>query len=257
MKVLGIDIGGTGIKGAVVDTKRGVLKSDRLRLLTPHPATPDDVAEVLRTLVSHFDWDGHVGCTYPGVVRSGTAHTAANLTPEWIGMDVDALFSKATGCEVTVLNDADAAGVAEERFGAAAEHRGTVLMLTLGTGIGSALMIDGHLVPNTELGHIQLHGDDAERYASGLVRENEDLSYADWGARLSEYLELIEKLLWPDLFVLGGGVSKNFDKFSSYLTCRTPVEAARLHNLAGIVGAAVAAEPSKHSEKSKGKGKTK
>ncbi len=260
MKVFGIDIGGTGIKGGVVDTKRGVLKSDRLRLLTPHPANPDDVAEVVRKLVSHFDWDGHVGCTYPGVVQNGISHTAANLTPDWIGLDVDALFTKATGCDVTVLNDADAAGLAEVRFGAAAGHRGTVLLLTLGTGIGSALIADGQLVRNTELGHIKLHGDDAERYASGLVRETEKLDYPEWAARLTEYLELVEGLLWPDLFILGGGISKNFDKFSSHLTCRTPVVAAKLHNLAGIVGAAIAAESGKHQsshDKGKGKGKGK
>lgn len=257
MKVLGIDIGGTGIKGAVVDTKRGVLKTDRLRLLTPHPATPDAVAGVLRTLVEHFEWKGPVGCTFPGVTKAGTIHTAANLTPEWIGADAAQRFSEVTGCPVSVLNDADAAGLAEAAFGAADEHRGVVMVLTLGTGIGSALLLGGHLVPNTELGHLPLHGGDAEKYASELVREEQGLSWEEWGSRLGEYLRLVEALFWPDQFVLGGGVSKKADKFLPYVECRTPVVPARLHNLAGIVGAAVAATHDVEADKARGKAKGK
>lgn len=251
MKVLGIDIGGTGIKGAVVDTKRGVLKTDRLRLLTPHPATPDAVADVVGTLVEHFDWTGPIGCTFPGVTKGGTVHTAANLVPEWQGLDAAALFTRAVGQPVVVLNDADAAGIAEVAFGAARGNDGVVMMITLGTGIGTALLHRGQLVPNTELGHVPLHGDDAEKYAAELVREREDLSYEEWGGRVGEYLRLIEALFWPDLFVLGGGISKKADKFVGYLDCRTPVVAARLLNQAGIVGAALHATEAL----AKGKGK--
>jgi polyphosphate glucokinase len=241
VKVLGIDIGGTGIKGAVVDTKRGVLKTDRLRLLTPEHPDPAKVSAVLATIVSHFDWDGPIGCTFPGVTKDGTIHTAANLVPDWIGQDAAATFGQATGCPVTVLNDADAAGLAETAFGAAAARRGVVVTVTLGTGIGTAVVHDGTLVPNTELGHLPLHGGDAEKYASELVRERENLDYPTWGGRVGEYLRLLEDLLWPDLFVIGGGISKRADKFFPYIECRTEIVAARLLNQAGIVGAALAA----------------
>jgi polyphosphate glucokinase len=257
MKALGIDIGGTGIKGAVVDTKHGVLKTDRLRLLTPHPAPPRAVAEVVQTLTRHFEWSGPVGCTFPGVTKGGTIHTAANLVSDWVGVDGAELFGDATGCQVTVLNDADAAGLAEVAFGAARGNDGLVLMITLGTGIGSALVHGGRLVPNTEFGHVALHGDDAEKYAAELVRERENLSYDEWGARVGEYLRMIENLLWPDLFVLGGGISKKADKFEEYLRCRTPVVPARLLNQAGIVGAALEAARAADRPKSKHKDKDK
>jgi len=242
VKVLGIDIGGTGIKGAVVDTKRGVLKTDRLRLLTPHPAEPDAVAGVVRTLVRHFDWEGPIGCTFPGVVRAGIVHTAPNLTPSWVGVDGADLFSEAAGHPVTVLNDADAAGVAEDAFGAAAEVTGTALLITLGTGIGSALVVDGTLVPNTELGHLVLRGADAEDYAADSVRERLELSWEDWGARVGEYLRLVEELIWPEVIILGGGVSKKASRFLPYVQTRTRVVPARLLNQAGIIGAALHAE---------------
>jgi polyphosphate glucokinase len=257
MRVLGIDIGGTGIKGAVVDTKHGVLKTDRLRLLTPHPAAPDAVAEVVQTLTQHFDWAGPIGCTFPGVTKGGTIHTAANLVPEWKGVDASTLFGEATGQPVTVLNDADAAGLAEVAFGAARGNDGVVMMITLGTGIGTALVHDGRLVPNTEMGHVKLHDDDAEKYAAELVREREDLSYQEWGGRVGEYLRMTEDLLWPDLFVLGGGISKKADKFLPYVDCRTPVVPARLLNQAGIVGAALQASRAPHAGKGKGKDKKK
>lgn len=242
MKVLGIDIGGTGIKGAVVDTKRGVLRTDRLRLLTPRPAEPAAVADVVRTLVRHFEWEGPVGCTFPGVVQAGTIHTAANLTPSWVGLDGTALFAEAVGCPVSLLNDADAAGVAEDAFGAAAEVTGVALLITLGTGIGSALVVDGTLVPNTELGHLTLRGGDAEDYAADSVRERLGLSWEDWGARVGEYLRLVENLFWPHVIILGGGVSRKADKFLPHVRTRTPVVPARLLNQAGIVGAALYAE---------------
>ena len=239
MKVLGIDIGGTGIKGAVVDTKRGVLKSDRLRILTPRPATPDAVADVVARIATHFEWDGPVGTAFPGVVRDGTVHTAANLDPAWVGQSATDAFAAATGASVvTCINDADAAGEAEAAFGAAKGVGGVVLVVTLGTGIGSALLVDGRLVPNTELGHLSLHGGDAEHYAAESVRETQALSWEDWAARVNEYLHLVEDLFWPDRFVLGGGVSKQADKFIPLLEVRTPVVPAELRNKAGMVGAA-------------------
>jgi len=240
MKALGIDIGGTGIKGAVVDTKRGRLLTDRLRLLTPKPATPDAVSTVLAECVKHFDWDGPIGCTFPGVVKGGMVHTAANLDDTWVGLHAAELFTKATGRPVTVVNDADAAGEAEARFGAAHGEPGLVIALTLGTGIGSALVVDGRLVPNTELGHLPLRGDGAEKWAANSVRERDELSWEDWAARVSEYLVMVEDLFWPDLFILGGGVSKKAENFVPLLTCRTEVVPAELLNQAGIVGAALA-----------------
>lgn len=240
MKVLGIDIGGTGIKAAVVDTKKGALVTDRARLLTPEHSTPDAVADVIVQLVEHFEWKGPIGCTFPGVVRGGVVHTAANVDHSWIDADAQSIFSRATGCPVTVMNDADAAGLAEVRFGAAKGHRGVVFMITLGTGIGSALVHDGDLVPNTELGHLQLRGDDAEKWAAASVRERLELDWPEWASRVDDYLRLVEALFWPDLFIVGGGVSKKADKFLPLLTCRTPVVPAELHNEAGIVGAALA-----------------
>lgn len=247
MKVLGIDIGGTGIKGAVVDTKRGRLLTDRLRLLTPQPATPDAVASTVGDVARHFEWDGPIGCTFPGVVKGGRVHTAANLDPAWVDLNAAELFAAASGCAVTVVNDADAAGEAEARFGAANGRPGLVIAVTLGTGIGTALVIDGRLVPNTELGHLPLRGVDAEQWAANSVRERLELSWEDWAVRVDEYLHLVEDLFWPDLFVLGGGVSKKAEHFVPLLTCRTKVVAAQLLNQAGIVGAALAVH--RHSAK--------
>lgn len=240
MKALGIDIGGTGIKGAVVDTKKGHLVTDRLRLLTPQPATPESVAATVGEVARHFEWDGPIGCTFPGVVKGGRVHTAANLDKAWIDLHAAELFSKETGCPVTVVNDADAAGEAEARFGAAHGRPGLVIAVTLGTGIGTALVVDGRLVPNSELGHLPLHNGDAEKWAANSVREHFDLSWADWAERVDEYLHMVEDLFWPDLFVIGGGVSKQGDQFIPLLTCRTPVVPAELLNQAGIVGGALA-----------------
>ncbi len=240
-QALGIDIGGTGIKAAPVDVTHGKLTADRVKLDTPHPAKPDDVTEVVRQLATGFSWTGPAGITFPGVVTGGTVRTAPNLDPAWVGVDAARLFGTATGLAVTVLNDADAAGLAEMRFGAGAGQKGTVLMLTLGTGIGSALFIDGQLVPNTEFGHIEIRGKDAERRASEHAREEHGLSWGKWAGRVDEYLMHMEALLSPDLIIIGGGISKQSGKFLPRLTSlRAKVVPAGMLNDAGIVGAAMA-----------------
>jgi polyphosphate glucokinase len=238
--VLGIDIGGTGIKGAPVDTRSGQLLADRQRILTPQPATPDAVTGVVAELAKFFEWTGPTGATFPAVVKDGVARTAANVDPAWIGTDAAQRFSKAIGGDVTVVNDADAAGVAEMTFGVGKGRNGLVIMVTLGTGIGSALFIDGLLVPNTELGHLKMGKHDAEHLAAESVREELGLSWKGWAKRVEEYLLLVEALFTPDLFVIGGGVSKKSDKFFPHLTeVQTEVVAAQLLNEAGIVGAAI------------------
>jgi polyphosphate glucokinase len=239
--VLGIDIGGTGIKGAPVDTRSGRLLADRHRILTPQPATPDAVTEVVAALAKFFDWSGPTGATFPAVVKNGVPRTAANVDDTWIGTDAAGMFSEAIGGAVTVVNDADAAGVAEMKFGAGKDQRGLVIMVTLGTGIGSALFIEGELVPNTELGHLKMGKKDAEKRAAESVREERDLSWKEWSERVEEYLVMVEELFSPDLFIIGGGVSKKSEKFVPRLTqVQTEVVAAQLLNEAGIVGAAVA-----------------
>jgi polyphosphate glucokinase len=237
----GVDIGGTGIKGAIVDLATGALRTERVKYPTPHPSTPDAVAAVVARLVAGADWTGEVGATFPAVIKHGVARTAANIDKSWIGTDVDAVFTKATGCEVTVLNDADAAGLAEVRYGAAKGVLGVVILLTFGTGIGSGLFLDGILVPNTELGHLELDGVDAEKRAAASAKVNEDLSYKAWAKRVRHYLRHVEKLFSPDLFILGGGVSKEADRWVPLLELDTPVKPAELLNNAGIVGAALAA----------------
>jgi polyphosphate glucokinase len=240
--VLGIDIGGTGIKAAPVDLEAGKLVTERVKVDTPHPARPDTVAAAVAEMAGKFDWTGPVGITFPGVVDEGVIRTAANVDKSWIGTDARGLFSAATGLRVGVINDADAAGLAEMRFGAGTGQRGTVLMLTLGTGIGSALFIDGTLVPNTEFGHIEIHGKDAEKRASEIVREEEELSWGKWAGRVDEYLEQMENLLSPKLIIIGGGISRRSDKFLPLLKhLRAAVVPAAMHNDAGIVGAAMAA----------------
>ena len=243
----GVDIGGTGIKGAPVDLRKGKLSDDRFRVPTPQPATPDAVAAVVREVLDHFEWQGEFGCTFPAVVQHGMVRTAANVDQSWIGTDADKLLASATGRQPLVVNDADAAGVAEVRFGAAKDQDGVVLVSTLGTGIGSALLVDGQLVPNTELGHVELDGHDAESRASESARERENLSWADWAARLTRYYQHLENLFWPDLIVVGGGVSKNADQWLHLVETRTELVPATLLNNAGIVGAAVlAAERHQH-----------
>ncbi len=239
--VLGIDIGGSGIKGAPVDVERGVLAGDRLRIPTPQPAGPKAVARVVAELVAHFRWSGPVGCAFPAVIKGGVAHTAANVDKSWIGTDGRKLFEHHTGCPVTLLNDADAAGLAEMRFGAGRGRTGLVIMLTLGTGIGSALFMNGELVPNTELGHLVIRGKAAEKRASSRARNQQDLSWKAWARRVDEYLRYVEDLLSPELFILGGGISRKHEKFLPYVTADTPVVPAEMRNAAGIVGAALAA----------------
>ncbi len=237
----GVDIGGSGIKAAIVDLESGELLTERRKYLTPRPSTLQAVAEVVTRLVAEANWTGPVGAAFPAVIKRGVALTAANVDKSWIGTDVDAVFTKATGCDVTVLNDADAAGLAEVRYGAAKGVPGVVLLLTFGTGIGSGLLLDGRLVPNTELGHLELDGEDAEKRAAASAKDNEGLSYRQWAKRVQRYLSHVETVFSPDLFVLGGGVSKNSDKWVPLLRLRTPIRPAELLNNAGIVGAALAA----------------
>ncbi|GII76318.1 polyphosphate glucokinase [Sphaerisporangium rufum] len=242
MNVLGIDIGGSGIKGAPVDTTAGKLLDERLRVPTPDPSAPEAVAGVVGEIAAHFSWSGPVGVTFPGVVVDGVTRTAANVDRHWIGTDARALFAEATGGPVTVLNDADAAGLAEAAFGAGRGHRGLVLMLTFGTGIGSALIMDGLLVPNTEFGHLEIDGHEAERRASDRAREKHDLDWEKWAGRVQEYLEHVQMLLSPSLIIIGGGVSKKADKFLHHIELPgTTVVPAALRNEAGIIGAALAA----------------
>jgi polyphosphate glucokinase len=240
-QILGIDIGGTGIKGAPVDTRTGDLLGERFRIPTPQPARPDAVAEVVAAVATHFRWTGPLGVTFPAVVKRGIAMTAANVDKSWIGTDAASLFTKATGSPVTVINDADAAGIAEMEFGAGRGRHGVVIMTTLGTGIGSALFFDGQLVPNTELGHLEIDGKDAESRAAESVREQKGLSWEQWAKRLTVFYETLARLFSPDLFIVGGGVSKKADRFLPLIKTRVEIVPAELLNEAGIVGAAVAA----------------
>jgi polyphosphate glucokinase len=241
VEVLGIDIGGSGIKAAPVDVVKGTLTRERIKVLTPQPAVPPAVAEAVRGLVAEFGWSGKAGITFPGVITDGIIRTAANLDSTWIGVDARELFATATGLEVQVINDADAAGQAEMRFGAGAGHQGTVVMLTFGTGIGSALFTHGVLVPNTEFGHIEIRGKDAEKRASERAREVKDLDWEHWAGRVGEYMSHLEALIWPELFIVGGGVSRKSGKFLPLLEkLHAPVVPATMHNDAGIVGAALA-----------------
>ncbi|WP_116248362.1 polyphosphate--glucose phosphotransferase [Nocardiopsis sp. FIRDI 009] len=241
---LGIDIGGSGIKGAPVDLTTGEFTAERLKFATTEHSAPEQMAGVVGRIAAHFPEaaDGPVGVTFPGIVQNGVIRTAANLDEAWVGTDARALFAEAAGRPVRVLNDADAAAVAEVRFGAAKDVPGVVLLTTLGTGIGTALVTDGHLVPNTEFGHLEIDGHDAETRASSAARKRDGLSYEEWvHQRLQRYYRVVEDLLWPDLIVVGGGVSRKSEKFLPLLDIRTPIVPAALLNTAGIVGAALAA----------------
>jgi polyphosphate glucokinase len=241
----GIDFGGSGIKGAPVDLATGEFAEERVRIDTPQPAAPDPVAKVFVDLLSRFhDSDGPIGVTVPGVVRNGVVRSAANIDKHWVGEDADKLFTKATGRDVHVVNDADAAGLAEVRYGAAKGRKGLVIMTTLGTGIGSAFLYDGVLVPNSELGHLEIDGHDAESRAASSVKEKHDLSWEEWAGRLTTYYRKLEQLFSPDLFVVGGGISKKSDKFLPLLDIDTEIVPAKLLNAAGIVGAALYATES-------------
>ncbi|MDV7086112.1 polyphosphate--glucose phosphotransferase [Rhodococcus opacus] len=239
----GVDVGGSGVKGGVVDLETGQLVGDRIKLLTPQPSTPEAVAETVAEIIRQAGWDGPVGITLPSVVTGGVARSAANIDKKWIGTDARALFSDALGGRlVTVLNDADAAGIAEDALGAGKDAKGVVILLTFGTGIGSAILHDGVLLPNTEFGHMEVDGKEAEHRAASSVKEKKDLSYKEWAGEVSRVLTRFENLLWPDLFIAGGGISRKNEKWIPHLTNRTPVVPAALLNTAGIVGAALAVE---------------
>lgn len=242
-QAFGIDIGGSGVKGAVVDLATVELAHERIKIATPQPSTPNAVAETVAKLVAQADWDGPVGLTLPSVVVNGVARTAANIDKAWIDTDARLLFSAALGGrDVVVLNDADAAGMAEDRYGAASKIDGLVMLLTFGTGIGSALLYHGTLVPNTEFGHILVDGKEAEHRAASSVKERKKLSYKEWSAQVTKVLVTLENLLWPDVFVAGGGISRDAEHWIPLLGNRTPVVAADLRNTAGIVGAAMAVD---------------
>ena len=243
MQAFGIDIGGSGIKGAPVDLARGEFSADRVRIPTPQPSTPDAVAATVAELVEsfHLPADLPIGVTFPAVIQHGVARSAENVDESWIGTDVSAVLAEATGRRVLAVNDADAAGYAETRYGAARGHSGVVLIVTLGTGIGSCLVVDGTLVPNTELGHLEIDGHDAESRAADSARERDGLDWEQGAERLQRYFRVVEDLLWPDLIVVGGGVSKQHSQFLPLLDLRTPIVPATLRNAAGIVGAAALA----------------
>ncbi|HVN15920.1 MAG TPA: ROK family protein [Anaerolineales bacterium] len=245
MQILGIDVGGSGIKGAPVDTHTGQLTAERVRIKTPKKAEPEPVAEVVTQIAQSFDWKGKIGIGFPAPIKQGVAMMAANISEKWVGVNADDLFTKITGRDCTMINDADAAGLAEMAFGAGRGQNGTVIMLTLGTGIGSAIFYRGKLLPNTEFGHLELKGEDAEWRASDAARQRDDLSWKKYAKRLNRYLKEMEKLFWPDLFIVGGGISKEHEKFLPLLTFEIPVVPAQLLNEAGIIGAALAAQREK------------
>ncbi|MBS1692968.1 MAG: ROK family protein [Actinobacteria bacterium] len=239
----GVDVGGSGVKGGVVDLDTGQLIGERFKLATPQPATPEAVAKTIAAVVGEFGWTDKVGVTYPGVVSDGIVCTAANVDKGWIGTNArDVIAAELGGQPVTVLNDADAAGLAEQRFGAGMDHPGVVVLLTFGTGIGSAVIHHGILLPNTEFGHIEVGGMEAEHRAASSVKEKKDWSYKRWTEEVTRVLVAIENAIWPDLFIAGGGISRKAEKWIPLLTNRTPVVAAALQNTAGIVGAAMAAD---------------
>ena len=242
MTTVGIDVGGSGVKGAPVDLAAGDLAGERHRVETPQPADVKNLLTAVASVAATVGPADHIGITFPGVILDGVVRTAANLHPSWVGAPGRELFAEAVGQPVTLLNDADAAGIAEVRYGAGKGQRGVILMLTFGTGIGSALCVDGTLVPNTEMGHIELDGHDAEDRASDRAREVEDLDWAKWAKRVERYLSHVEALLWPDLIIIGGGVSKKVDRWLPHVDIRTKVVPAELQNHAGIIGAAAAAE---------------
>ncbi len=239
MQALGIDIGGSGVKGAIVDLERGTLLSERIRYDTPAESYPDAVAPLVAQIVADCAWRGPVGITFPGIVYHGVVQTAANVDKRWTNVDAVKLFERATGCPVRVLNDADAAGVAEMTFGAGRNQTGVTIMLTFGTGIGSAVFLDGKLLPNTEFGHLPIRGKDAEHRAAARIRKEENLSWEQWAERVNEFLAAMEFFFSPDVFIVGGGVSKKYDKFMHFLKTRARIVPAQLLNEAGIIGAAM------------------
>lgn len=243
MEILGIDIGGSALKGALVNTVTGEFTNERYKIETPTPSKPEAMSKLVAEMVKHFDWKGRIGVGFPAVVKNGISYSAANIHKSWIGANIEEIFKQSTGCPVKAINDADAAGIAEMRFGAGKGFdKGVVLVLTLGTGIGSAIFVDGHLMPNVEFGHLEMDGKDAEKRASAGVKQQKKLSWKVWGNRLNEYLKMVESLIYPDLIILGGGVSSRYGKYQQFLTVRSRIVTAEFLNNAGIVGAALAAE---------------
>lgn len=243
MEIFGIDVGGSAIKGAPINTETGVFLKDRYKIETPTPAKPEAMGKAVAELVNHFGWKGRIGVGFPSVVKKGICYSAANIHKSWIGANIEEIFNEATGCPIKAINDADAAGIAEMRFGAGKGiDKGVILVLTLGTGIGSAIFVDGHLMPNVELGHLEMKGKDAEKRASAGVRQQKKLSWKVWGNRLNDYLRKVDSLINPDLIILGGGVSSRYGKYQQFLTVRSRIVTAEFLNNAGIVGAALAAE---------------
>lgn len=243
MEVLGIDIGATGMKGAIVDVEKGVLITERFRIDTPRPATPEAMLKVVKAIIAHFNWTGSVGCGFPSSIHHSVVHTSSNLNAKWVGVNIDDFFEKETGLPFVVVNDADAAGIAEMNFGAGKGKNGLVLTITVGTGLGSGAFFDGKLIPNLELG--QLHYkkyDRVEKYASNSTRKNKDMSFKKWGKRFNKFLNYVDLILCPDLFIIGGGGSKYFDEYKKHLKVKVPVIAAETRNEAGIIGAAYAAK---------------
>lgn len=241
MQVLGVDVGGSGVKGAPVDTETGQLLKERVRIKTPKGAEPEPVAKVVAEIAQSFEWKGPIGIGFPAPIKGGVTMMAANISQKWVGLNADELFTKTTGCDCAMINDADAAGLAEMKFGAGRGQPGTVILLTLGTGIGTAIFYRGQLLPNTEFGHMEMKGQDAEWRASDAARQREDLSWKKYAKRLNKYLAAMQKLFWPDLFIIGGGISKYSEKYLPLLTIETPIVTAQFLNEAGIVGAALAA----------------
>lgn len=242
---LGIDVGGSGIKGALVDINSGNITSERHRITTPNPATPDAIAKTIKQIADFFNYSGNIGVGFPAAIQNGVVKTASNIDPSWIGVNAEILFSNETGCNVTVLNDADVAGFAEMMFCSDDETTGVVIFITVGTGIGSAIFVNKQLLPNTEFGHVYLdNGKKAEHYTADIIRKKENLSWTKWGKRFSKYLQYMENLFYPDLFIIGGGVSKKFEKYGSILNTKTKVIPATLKNQAGIIGAAILAKKS-------------
>lgn len=241
MEILGIDVGGSGIKGAPVDTETGQLRAERIRWKTPEGAEPGPVAETVARIVQAFHWHGPVGVGFPAPIKQGVVKMAANISSAWVGLNAEELLVSAAGCPVTLINDADAAGLAEITFGAGRGVRGVVIMVTLGTGIGTAIFTDGKLLPNAEFGHLKIRGKDAETRASDAARQREELSWKKYAKRLNRYFREMERLFWPDLFIVGGGISKHHEKYLPLLEVKTPIVPAQFLNEAGIVGAALAA----------------
>jgi polyphosphate glucokinase len=239
MQILGIDVGGSGIKGAPVDTETGKLLGERIRIKTPDKAEPEPVAEVAAQIAQSFDWKKSIGIGFPAPIKNGIVMMAANVSEKWIGINADELFTSITGCPCKVGNDADVAGLAEMTFGAGKDQTGTVIMITLGTGIGTAIFSNGQLLPNTEFGHLEINGRDAEHQASDAARQRKDLSWKKYAKRLNRYMMTMERLFWPDLFIIGGGISKVHEKFIPLLTVQAKVVPAQFQNEAGIVGAAL------------------